>query len=211
MLRAADAGLIPYARNELTESIFPMKVYEYLAAGLPVVATPLPALAGVAEVATRRRRRRASPRCSTRRSPTTAPSAAPSARARRRRTRGSGAWRRSPRRSTRCEGPARHHAHARAALRPGGAHLRRRARARRARRPRRCSTCASARPSPTRAFRAIPGIELHEVVPSRGVRRLLAYGAARLRGVPDGFARGVSAELAAEAARARRRSPTADG
>ena len=47
MLRAADAGLIPYARNELTDSIFPMKVYEYLAAGLPVVATPLPALAGV--------------------------------------------------------------------------------------------------------------------------------------------------------------------
>jgi glycosyltransferase involved in cell wall biosynthesis len=52
VLRAADAGLIPYARNELTESIFPMKVYEYLAAGLPVVATPLPALANVAEVAT---------------------------------------------------------------------------------------------------------------------------------------------------------------
>jgi glycosyltransferase involved in cell wall biosynthesis len=50
VLRAADAGLIPYARNQLTESIFPMKVYEYLAAGLPVVATPLPALAGVAEV-----------------------------------------------------------------------------------------------------------------------------------------------------------------
>jgi glycosyltransferase involved in cell wall biosynthesis len=52
VLRAADAGLIPYARNDLTESIFPMKVYEYLAAGLPVVATPLPALAEVAEVAT---------------------------------------------------------------------------------------------------------------------------------------------------------------
>jgi glycosyltransferase involved in cell wall biosynthesis len=52
VLRAADAGLIPYARNELTESIFPMKVYEYLAAGLPVVATPLPALAGLADVAT---------------------------------------------------------------------------------------------------------------------------------------------------------------
>jgi glycosyltransferase involved in cell wall biosynthesis len=50
VLRAADAGLIPYARNELTESIFPMKVYEYLAAGLPVVATPLPALAGIADV-----------------------------------------------------------------------------------------------------------------------------------------------------------------
>jgi glycosyltransferase involved in cell wall biosynthesis len=52
VLRGADAGLIPYARNELTESIFPMKVYEYLAAGLPVVATPLPALAGVEDVAT---------------------------------------------------------------------------------------------------------------------------------------------------------------
>ncbi len=52
VLRAADAGLIPYARNELTESIFPMKVYEYLAAGLPVVATPLPALAEVTEIAT---------------------------------------------------------------------------------------------------------------------------------------------------------------
>ncbi len=52
VLRAADAGLIPYARNALTESIFPMKVYEYLAAGLPVVATPLPALEGLAEVLT---------------------------------------------------------------------------------------------------------------------------------------------------------------
>jgi teichuronic acid biosynthesis glycosyltransferase TuaH len=52
VLRAADAGLIPYARNELTESIFPMKVYEYLSAGLPVVATPLPALTEVPEIAT---------------------------------------------------------------------------------------------------------------------------------------------------------------
>jgi glycosyltransferase involved in cell wall biosynthesis len=52
VLRAADAGLIPYARNPITESVFPMKVYEYLAAGLPVVATQLPALADVAEVLT---------------------------------------------------------------------------------------------------------------------------------------------------------------
>jgi len=52
VLRGADAGLIPYARNELTASIFPMKIYEYLAAGLPVVATPLPALADVNEVLT---------------------------------------------------------------------------------------------------------------------------------------------------------------
>ena len=52
LLRGADAGIIPYARNALTESIFPMKVYEYLAAGLPVVATELPALADVPEVET---------------------------------------------------------------------------------------------------------------------------------------------------------------
>lgn len=52
VLRAADAGLIPYARNELTESIFPMKVYEYMAAGLPVVATPLPALPDMPEIVT---------------------------------------------------------------------------------------------------------------------------------------------------------------
>ena len=50
VLRGADAGIIPYARNQLTDSIFPMKVYEYLAAGLPVVASELPALAGLAEV-----------------------------------------------------------------------------------------------------------------------------------------------------------------
>ncbi|HEY2282089.1 MAG TPA: glycosyltransferase [Solirubrobacteraceae bacterium] len=54
VLRGADAGLIPYASNELTRSIFPMKVYEYLAAGLPVIATPLPALQGIAALATAR-------------------------------------------------------------------------------------------------------------------------------------------------------------
>jgi glycosyltransferase involved in cell wall biosynthesis len=52
VLRGASAALIPYAINELTASVFPMKVYEYLAAGLPVVATPLPALSGVAEIET---------------------------------------------------------------------------------------------------------------------------------------------------------------
>ncbi len=52
VLRAADAGLIPYVHSDLTASIFPMKVYEYLAAGLPVIATPLPAIAGVEEVLT---------------------------------------------------------------------------------------------------------------------------------------------------------------
>jgi len=51
VLRGAAVGLIPYRRSRLTESIFPMKVYEYLAAGLPVVASGLPALAGVESVA----------------------------------------------------------------------------------------------------------------------------------------------------------------
>jgi glycosyltransferase involved in cell wall biosynthesis len=51
VLRGADAGLIPYAINELTRSVFPMKVYEYLSAGLPVVSTPLPALDGLDDIA----------------------------------------------------------------------------------------------------------------------------------------------------------------
>lgn len=51
VLRGADAALIPYAVNTLTASVFPMKVYEYLAAGLPVASTPLPALSAVEEVA----------------------------------------------------------------------------------------------------------------------------------------------------------------
>jgi glycosyltransferase involved in cell wall biosynthesis len=51
VLRGADAALVPYAINELTRSVFPMKVYEYLAAGLPVVTTPLPALAEASGVA----------------------------------------------------------------------------------------------------------------------------------------------------------------
>jgi glycosyltransferase involved in cell wall biosynthesis len=50
VLRGADVTLIPYRASELTASIFPMKVYEYLAAGRPVVATPLPALEGVEEI-----------------------------------------------------------------------------------------------------------------------------------------------------------------
>ena len=47
VVRGAQAAIIPYLLNQLTASIFPMKIYEYLAAGLPVVATPLPSLAGV--------------------------------------------------------------------------------------------------------------------------------------------------------------------
>ncbi len=48
---------------------------------------------------------------------------------------------------------------------------------------------------PDAAFRAIPGIALHEAVPSRGIKRLLAYASTRTAGVPAGFARGCSPEL----------------
>jgi glycosyltransferase involved in cell wall biosynthesis len=50
VLRGAAVGLIPYRLSQLTASVFPMKVYEYLAAGLPIVATPLPSLEGVPEI-----------------------------------------------------------------------------------------------------------------------------------------------------------------
>jgi glycosyltransferase involved in cell wall biosynthesis len=44
-LRGIDVALLPQARNDYTRSMFPMKYIEYLAAGRPVVATRLPALA----------------------------------------------------------------------------------------------------------------------------------------------------------------------
>jgi exopolysaccharide biosynthesis WecB/TagA/CpsF family protein len=47
-LKALDVALIPYRLNELTRNIFPLKLYEYLAAGLPVVAAALPELASYA-------------------------------------------------------------------------------------------------------------------------------------------------------------------
>jgi glycosyltransferase involved in cell wall biosynthesis len=42
---AFDVGLIPYVSNAYTRSCFPLKLYEYLAAGKPVVATGVPELA----------------------------------------------------------------------------------------------------------------------------------------------------------------------
>jgi glycosyltransferase involved in cell wall biosynthesis len=44
---ALDVGLIPYLSNAYTRSCFPLKTYEYLAAGKPVVASGLPELAGM--------------------------------------------------------------------------------------------------------------------------------------------------------------------
>ncbi len=227
VLRGADAGLIPYALNQLTESIFPMKVYEYLAAGLPVVATALPALADVPEVATA----------------TDAPGIvalleramagdSPERRAARSREAQAHSW------EHRLEEIGAAVTDAGAGVGAGvgvgvdadGV-----------------PTCAHGEPSttgdmlvtthtpalrsgrdmrtyglvralaaqgpvtvlyarfgadePDEAYRTIPGVTLHEVVPSRGLARLRAYARARLAGVPDGFARGVSPELAREAAR----------
>ncbi|MEA3337258.1 MAG: glycosyltransferase [Chloroflexota bacterium] len=44
IMAACDVCLIPYKINEQTRHVNPLKVYEYLAAGRPVVATPLPEL-----------------------------------------------------------------------------------------------------------------------------------------------------------------------
>lgn len=52
VLRGAEAAIIPYRLEQQMRSVFPMKTYEYLAAGLPVVSTPLHALSQVPEVIT---------------------------------------------------------------------------------------------------------------------------------------------------------------
>ena len=39
-----DIGIVPYLVNDFTAGVFPTKVLEYLAVGLPVVSTRLPAL-----------------------------------------------------------------------------------------------------------------------------------------------------------------------
>ncbi|GBC85876.1 Putative teichuronic acid biosynthesis glycosyltransferase TuaH [bacterium HR11] len=48
-LHAFDVAVIPFRLNELTEATNPVKFYEYLSAGKPVVATPLPELLAYAE------------------------------------------------------------------------------------------------------------------------------------------------------------------
>lgn len=46
----ADVGLVPHVHSELTERMSPLKLYEYLAGGLPVAAVDLPARRGSATV-----------------------------------------------------------------------------------------------------------------------------------------------------------------
>jgi len=43
-MKGFDVALLPNNINEYTDSMFPMKFFEYLAAGLPVVTVPLKAI-----------------------------------------------------------------------------------------------------------------------------------------------------------------------
>jgi glycosyltransferase involved in cell wall biosynthesis len=44
-----DLGLVPYRTDEFNRSCSPLKVHEYAALGVPVLATPLPATVGLAD------------------------------------------------------------------------------------------------------------------------------------------------------------------
>lgn len=50
-LKGFDIAILPSAINAYTRGMFPMKFFEYLAAGCPIVSTALPALGGYAQVA----------------------------------------------------------------------------------------------------------------------------------------------------------------
>ncbi len=47
LIGKADLGLIPHRRTALTEAMSPLKLYEYLAGGLPVAATDLAPMRGI--------------------------------------------------------------------------------------------------------------------------------------------------------------------
>jgi glycosyltransferase involved in cell wall biosynthesis len=47
-----DVLVIPYRLNEYTKDCFPIKFFEYLATGKPVICTELPALADYGETVT---------------------------------------------------------------------------------------------------------------------------------------------------------------
>ena len=50
LLRQMDAGLIPFQINEFSRALNPLKLAEYLACGLPVVASQLPELSTLGEL-----------------------------------------------------------------------------------------------------------------------------------------------------------------
>jgi glycosyltransferase involved in cell wall biosynthesis len=45
-LTSSDVGFIPFVLNQVTDPCSPLKVFEYLAAGMPVVSTPLAGMRG---------------------------------------------------------------------------------------------------------------------------------------------------------------------
>ena len=49
-LAHADVALIPFVVSRLTQAVSPLKVFEYLAMGVPVVSTPLVELRGMPHV-----------------------------------------------------------------------------------------------------------------------------------------------------------------
>lgn len=49
-LKGLDACMIPFNINRITRSVFPMKFFEYLSPGKPIVATELPALSEYSDV-----------------------------------------------------------------------------------------------------------------------------------------------------------------
>jgi glycosyltransferase involved in cell wall biosynthesis len=51
-LGAFDCCLLPFREGPLTEAVSPIKVYEYLASGRPVVSTPLPEVARLGDLVT---------------------------------------------------------------------------------------------------------------------------------------------------------------
>ncbi|WP_166660095.1 glycosyltransferase [Actinomycetospora succinea] len=200
VLRGADIGVIPYALNPLTASISPMKVYEYLAAGLPVVATPLPSLAGLEDVtvahgdegfvaAVERELRQDDESARSARSVRAADHSWT-----RRMTEleeileeieGAGARRTvlaTPTTPNVSSGAGRRTTGIIRALAAQGIVD---------------VVYQDTRGGEPVLFRDLPTVRLHPVRPSRGPRRVAAYLAARGQGVPKGFARGVWPGLAA--------------
>jgi teichuronic acid biosynthesis glycosyltransferase TuaH len=47
LIRSADVGLVPHVPTPLTATMSPLKVFEYLAGGLPVAAVDLPPMRGI--------------------------------------------------------------------------------------------------------------------------------------------------------------------
>jgi len=45
-----DVGIMPFRRNRITESLCPLKLYEYMAAGCPTVSTTIPEVAGCGDL-----------------------------------------------------------------------------------------------------------------------------------------------------------------